>query len=131
MINLVLGDWSGDGHSKTEIVSILSNLLKNDIEKAYKKGCKKVGFDLTKDVCAEYEDMSASKEVVEALRAVGFKPEDFLEEDDDGDWSFAYNGDAFAELWLRIAQLGNPDFKYEITTHNTPNINIGGYGLYE
>lgn len=137
MINLVLGDWSGDGHSKTETVTILSNLEKKDVAKAYKKGTKKVGFNLTEEVCAEYEDNNISREQVEKLAELGIPKDAYLdsydleqdEEDSEDGFSLWTNG--FAELWLRIAQLGNPDFKYEVTTHDSPNINIGGYGMYE
>lgn len=127
-INLVVGDWSHDGHSKTETVTILSNLDKKALEKAYKKGSKKVGFDLETDVCADYEDMSMSEDISEKLKAAGIKPHDYVEEDEAG-LSFSYNHEAFATLWLDIARLGNPDLKYEITADNNTTINIGGYGL--
>lgn len=129
MINLVVGDWSHDGHNMTEQSTIKCNLTKKDLEKAYKKGCKKVGFDLTEEVCADYEDMSVSDDVIEKLRAADIKPEDFIENDDDDGWSFSYNWEAFTELWLRIAKLGNPDLEFEMCSNDSPNINIGGYGL--
>jgi len=129
-INLVLGDYSHDGHSRTDTVTIISNLEKKDVVKAYKKGCEKVGFNLTDDVCADYEDMAMPAEIAEKLKAAGIDPNDFVEVLDEN-LSFDYNGGAFAELWLRIAQLGNPDFKYKVTEDESPNINIGGYGLYE
>jgi len=128
MINLVVGDWSHDGHSMTEQSTIKCNLDKKGLEKAYKKGSKKVGFDLTEEVCEAYEDMSVSDDVVEKLRTAGIKPEDFIE-NEGGEWSFAYNWEAFTELWLRIAKLGNPNLEFEMCSNDSPNINIGGYGL--
>ncbi len=131
-ITLTLGDWSHDGHSQTEVITVKCNVDKKDLEKAYKKGTKKVGFDLTEDVCADYEDGSVSDEVIEKLRDAGIKPEDFAEKgdaDDEG-WSLAYDYEAFAGLWMRIAQLGDPDLKYEVAPTNPNNINIGGYGLF-
>jgi len=131
-ITLTLGDWSHDGHSQTDVITVRCNVDKKDLEKAYKKGTKKLGFDLTEDVCADYEDMSASADVIEKLKTAGIKPEDFIENEDEDDegWSFAYNVEAFASLWLRIAQLGDPDLKYELVETNPNNINIGGYGLF-
>ncbi len=130
MINLVVGDWSHDGHSMTEQATIKCNLEKKDLEKAYEKGSKKVGFDLTEEVCADYEDMSMPAEIVEKLKAAGIDALEYAEKDEDEeDLSFAYNWEAFVELWLRIARLGNPELKYEMSSSESPNINIGGYGL--
>jgi hypothetical protein len=53
---LVLGDWSDDGHGKTDRISITSNLDTKQIEKAYNKGAKKLGFNFVNDVANDYED---------------------------------------------------------------------------
>lgn len=129
MINLVVGDWSHDGHNMTEQSTIKCNLEKKDLEKAYKKGTKVVGFNLTEEVCADYEDMSMPAEIAEKLKVAGIDANEYVEHEDGEELSFAYNHEAFTELWLRIAQLGNPDLKYEMSSNESPNINIGGYGL--
>lgn len=132
LINLIVGDWSHDGHSMTETITISCNLDKKETVKAYKKGTKKVGFDLTDDVCSDYEDMSVDPEVIKKMREAGIRVEDFIKQyEDDSSWSFEYDATSFAEVWLQIARLGNPDLEYEINVHDSPNINIGGYGLYD
>lgn len=79
---IILGDPSGDGHGWTEVfeVEVFSNetpvtadvLLSN-----YKKNVGIVGFD-PKDICSDYEDSKWPDEVIEKLRAVGWKfPEGF------------------------------------------------------
>ncbi len=130
MINLVMGDWSADGHSQTETVTIKSNLDKKGVEDAYKSGVKKTKVDLSKDVARDYEDNIISKKIVNKLCKFGFKIEDCsndfrADEDGYGLWT-----DGYALAWLFIAQIGNPDFKYEVTNDDSPNINIGGYGLF-
>ena len=129
MINLVMGDWSGDGHSKTETVTILSNIDKRALEKAYKAGAKKTGVDFENEVAEEYEDNTISAEVVEKLAKHGFKIEDYSEDEDPSDGTYGLWTDGYSLAWLFVAQVGNPNFKYEVITDDSPNINIGGYGL--
>ena len=39
--------------------------------------------------------------------------------------------DAFCDIWLWIAKIGNPDFQYNMVHVNEPAINIGGYGFFD
>ena len=55
-INLIVGDWSGDGHTVTETVTISSNCSVDSIRLAYKEGSEILGFDLSETVCREFED---------------------------------------------------------------------------
>lgn len=130
MINLVVGDWSGDGHNKTEQSTIKCNIEKKELEKAYKKGTKKIGFDLTQEVCEEYEDMSMPITIAEKLKAAGIDPLEYAEQEEGReDMSFSYDWIAFIKLWLRIAKLGNPNLEYDMSSSDNQNINVGGYGL--
>lgn len=129
VINLTAGDESQDGHEKTETITVSCNLTKAQLEKAYRAGTKKLGFDLSADVAREYEDSSVSEGFVKKLRAAGIDPTEFLEQDD-GDWSFGYSATSFIELWLRIATLGNPSLVFEHMSETSPSIFVGGYGLF-
>lgn len=131
MINLVMGDWSGDGHSKTETVTILSNLKKADVEKAYKAGVKKTKVKFSEDVARNYEDGVITTETVAALAKHGFKIEDYSEDEEPGDRGYGLWTDGYSLAWLFVAQVGNPNFKYEVINDDSPNINIGGYGLFD
>jgi len=64
---IVLGDWSEDGHGKSEKVLIDSNIPMEEIQEAYKKSCKKTGFDFSENVCCEYEDCKISYKTFEML----------------------------------------------------------------
>lgn len=144
VISLVLGDWSGDGHSKTDTIVIMSSLNKKDVEKAYKNGTKKLGFDFINEVCEEYEDRLLPKDKLELLMKSGFKASDFgykskyeLKElkdalEDECSPGLGLWIDTFPKIYLFIVKLGNEDFKYRILEGaENPSINIGGYGLYD
>jgi hypothetical protein len=131
VVELVLGDWSGDGHKQSDKISIKSNLTDKEILKAYKAGSKKVGFDLINEVCSEYEDNRVSVEKVKALAEAGITNKMLcvdVNDEDDEDTTWSMWTDSYTELFLLIVKLGNKDFKYEYA--NSPSIDIGGYGLY-
>ncbi len=123
-INLIVGDWSGDGHTITENVTISSNCSVDSIRLAYKEGCKILGFDFSETVCREFEDRFVPEEIVEKLAEHGIKVK--LDEVID---KYELDTKSYTSLYLQIAKLGNDGFNYYIVSGQT--INIGGYGLYE
>jgi hypothetical protein len=141
MVNLVLGDWSQDGHNLTHTVTITSNLDKKALMSAYKKGVKKLDLDVQNEVAEEYEDGSLSIEQWKKLEAAGMTLEQLfanekwefdeakeaLENKED---SFGVSYESFSRIWLFTVKQGNPEFEYEIEEGESPNINIGGYGLF-
>lgn len=132
IITLVLGDWSHDGHEKTETINIRSNLLKAGIEEAYALGTEKLGFDFCKEIAADYEDNMLDNEKWEALKKLGYQDDD-LEEDgikyNEGDISLWT--DSFTDIYLFIVKLGNDEFEFEYLSEvQNPQIKIGGYGLF-
>jgi hypothetical protein len=140
LINLVVGDWSNDGHSMTETITISSNLKKKDVEKAYKKGAKKLKLDVTEDVAADYQDGYIYDDQWKKLAVVGLTLENVFDDDrlsldevtdelEDGGRYFSIHPGAFANIWLFVAQQGNPIFRFRVNNDDSPNINIGGYGL--
>lgn len=145
IINLIMGDPSGDGHGNIQYISIKSNLNKNAIQTAYEKGTKLLGFDFVDKVCADYEDNFLHKEEMNKLVKHGFNVDDlgsitsyekkealnFIKNDE----MFYSNHlrlwtDSFSNIYLFIAKLGNKNFKYKILDENDSSIDIGGYGLY-
>lgn len=135
-INLIVGDWSHDGHSMTDTIAIKSNLTKEEIKNAYKQGVKTIGIDLSKDICTEYDVCSISKEQFDKFISLGFvpswmkkyKPERLAKEFSKIDLDFI--GEFFVEMYLFTVKLGNSDFEYEIEDECENEINIGGYGLF-
>lgn len=127
---LVMGDWSDDGHGKTEDIVIKSNLTSKQLEAAYKKGVKKLGFDFSEVCCADYEDSEVPEEYQEKLLKAGladYLPEDQLE--GDGNWFDDFYTDHYMWVWMFIAHLGDPSLVWE-NAKEVNSINIGGYGLF-
>jgi hypothetical protein len=134
-INLVLGDWSGDGHCYTATITVRCNLNKEQLEKAFKAGCKKTNVDFQNDVASQYEDSTISETVIEKLSKHGFKIEDYSDDENPEEFHTGIKGyylsvDGYAAAWMFVAKIGNPELEYEDLTGNSPNINIGGYGLF-
>jgi hypothetical protein len=46
------------------------------------------------------------------------------------DKGFSIWTDSFAKIYLFIVSCGNVEFQYHIEENDSPNINIGGYGLF-
>lgn len=127
-ISLTLGDWSDDGHGKTEVFVIKSNLTSAEINDAYTFGTKILGFDLSEDVASDYEDSTISDENVQILAANGF---DMTMCSKSKKGNYHLDGETFRDVWLHIAYLGNKDFLWEaMGREQLPNLNIGGYGLF-
>lgn len=130
-IKLVVGDYSRDGHEKSTDVYISCNLTAKEIEKAYKKGVKVVGLDVRENVASEYQDSYVLKEHYEKLKKAGYT-EELEPYDNDAETStkFYINDDSFAEMFMFVAKVGNPDLEYELV-EDSDSVNVGGYGLFQ
>ena len=133
-IDLCVGDWSGDGHEKTETISIESNLTAKEINAAYKIGAKKIKFDITKKISVHHDDSTISRKQYNLLIKAGYKwqIQEFDEDPEKSKEDRINIGEPhhFACMWLFIAKLGNPDFEYNYVNSHAEVINIGGYGLF-
>jgi len=148
----VLGDWSDDGHGKTEKFLINSNKSVEEIQNAYKDSCKLTGIsfnggdDYTESgrnyksagrfqIAVDYEESKLSEDVLDVLEK--FKcPKEIIE---------YYNEEAeeynYIKLWFWFVSLSLPGLGYETIQdiNDTPYINgywnknlntTFGYGLY-
>lgn len=132
LLTLRVGDWSGDGHERTEDILVRVNKSSVDIETAYYKGVKVCEVDV-KSLVADFEEWDIPSAELRKLHRNGilrdwnFDDEESLSED----FSLLYEIDMYVEIYLRIAQLGDPDLKYEtVDTDENPVLYIGGYGLF-
>ncbi len=137
-INLVVGDWSGDGHQLTETISVKSNLMTEDIEIAHEIGCKKLKINF-KNLCRNYEDSQVPKDVWQKFTKAGLTLKDLennwtsvedLEEMLEDEGCLVIGPEIFAALYLFLAKQGNHLFEYSILEDNPNVIKIGGYGLF-
>lgn len=123
-LNLILGDWSHDGHEKTETITIKTNLSKEQIKSAYIKGSNLIGVDLIDEVAAEYEDSTLSLEYLEKFKKAGFEPN----EDMFYKGFYELDTEEYTNLYFFVLKKGNENFEYEIIENE--DIDIGGYGLF-
>jgi hypothetical protein len=119
ILSLLMGDPSGDGHGQTGTLLLLSNLSAKEVEKAYKKGAKKLGIDVRKDVAAQFEDRTISASDLQKFKDAGMAWE--------GDADFLWT-DSYAKLFLFTVKVGDPTFEYQEVKDAT--VEIGGYGLF-
>jgi len=128
-IKLVIGDWSGDGHEKTVDFIVDTNCSEEQLEEAYKKGVEVCGIDLTRNFCEEYEEDFLTEHEYKDFKELNLFDEDtkYFE------WNNKYyvTKRDFAKIWMTIAQRGNPLLDYKFVSDEFPEINIGGYGLFQ
>lgn len=130
-INFIVGDWSGDGHDKTEDVWIDSNKTIQEIKDAYDKSCEltKLTFEEKNGfygIADNYEDNELSDEVIEIFTKFNCPLLERVKNEN----NFLYP-EIFAEIWFWFVSLSLPDFEYKVVRDNTPTIRGYGYGLFE
>lgn len=145
-INVFVGDEGGDGHDKSDNITIESNISSKDLDKAYKKASKKLGFDFWNVVAVEYEDSEIPIAMLQTLRNNGypgtFENEEYYHKliakpkDKRSSWEKkdpkgpSINMDEYIDIVLFICKLGDPKFEYEIVHDDNDYWHIGGYGLF-
>lgn len=153
MINLVVGDWSNDGHGQAHTYSFEANLSQTELCEAYEKGSDIVykamddnrtfinRKDILDRVADRYESYSVPNEIAVALAKFGIKSWSYEDEQEPETRSFINydkhdnvytvgdeGSEDFAMLYMEIAKIGNPELTYKLITF--PAITIGGYGLF-
>lgn len=137
VLNLVVGDWSDDGHGKIKIFTLKCNYSKDEFMKAYKKVSEKINLDIIKNLCNKFEDNKITLNTINLLISNKIIDKDFfnLEDEDlngskkieDGDISL--DPDSFIDLIIAVVKSELKDFECEDIS-NLNKINVGGYGLF-
>jgi hypothetical protein len=122
IIQLVVGDYSADGHGRTNIFCYESNLSINEIDSAFRSGISELGFDITK-FCKGYEDNQIPQEFVDVLLSKGFDEFENCDEE-----AASLGSESYAAIYLFTAKVGNPAFEY--VEFKISKKEIGGYGLF-
>jgi len=127
IINLILGDWSHDGHGRASITTIRSNLTKPEMDEAYIVGTKKVGFSFIEEVGVDFDDYSGC--------SIDQEQTDMLEEAGVDTSCIDYSDhriyeEGFVDIYLDIVKLGDDTFEWERVSHEENHIRIGGYGIF-
>lgn len=143
---LVLGDWSNDGHGKTEKILVKTNYPVDKIQDAYKEAVKKTNITFYHkenknqiEICTQYSDNKLSVEAQEILTKFNVPFEDLIDLTDKK-YGNSLGTEEFQELWFRFVKTASlPDLEYNFPDDVAPcingywgNLNEGfGYGLYE
>ena len=146
-IKLVVGDWSFDGHEKSEnfIVEIANH---TNLKECYTKGTELLGVNFIQKFCTGYEDSYISSEFWELLKSKIKLPERVIKVVENEDY---YHNENFEDsdgyenedeelpnhcgletttvtlIYLEICKLGGLE-DYRLVEVET--IVIGGYGLF-
>ena len=132
-ITLITGDWSGDGHEKTDSVTISSNLSPKELEEAFIRGEKVIGIDFANQF-RDYESNQLPFEMIQKMSKhfdTGYDvPQDIdPSEVDSSRYDETLYSNDYVHLWLEIAKIGNPELVYEFCKTGL-TLSIGGYGLF-
>ena len=118
-INLVVGDYSGDGHDKRETITIRSNKEADETRYAFEQENETVQLE---QYCSEFEDQEFPTALISKYVST-----DLYVVDPDEEFS-EMDLDTFAEIWMGMARAGDPELV--LSVENIPEIFIGGYGLF-
>jgi hypothetical protein len=136
LIELVVGDWSKDGHNQMDkyVVQVLGVDSAEELESAYNIGCKKVGLGTLQQYCRGYEENDFPVEFIRIIDklAVGFGFVDAIEFYEsasviEGELT-SLDPDSYVLCYLVLARFGNPDIRFDIQRGSF--LHIGGHGLY-
>lgn len=159
-VKLTIGDWSRDGHEKSEYFIYSVNKDVSEIREAYKSSCKltRVQFNHGENytgldklveemcICTEYEDNQLSKKVADVLKSHGINVDIYFDDIDEEEGTGSFNPEGLAELIMEFIKLSIPDLQYKEASFkkskvdNIPPINGWwnrelncqfGYGLFD
>lgn len=135
LIYLVIGDWGGDGHDLTEKMLVRSNKNHHQLQQAFKAGVEQLGFDITK-FCSDFEEdkvpafiWNKMLELREVWEPWGnyFIPS---ETEPTGGGEVQIDKEFFTVVYLTTCKIGDESLQFELCDDDTPEIYIGGYGLF-
>lgn len=120
-----VGDWSDDGHGKTDVFILESSVEADVLKEAFTAGVKCIGHDVT-SMCEGYEENTIPEEVAQAFIDVGVS----LDEADDGEVWLA--PDALMDMIIATIKAGDPTITLEIIrcVDLVHTIGSTGYGCY-
>jgi hypothetical protein len=129
VINLEMGDDSGDGHGKTESVAIKCSHSAKELRHFYIKGCKILGEDYDEFI-EEYESSKIPYEAFKKLVEAGYDGDiASLSKDEVENGIWIWTG-FWVKIYMFIAFLGS-DKTLKWEPFKMESIDIGGYGLFQ
>lgn len=96
---LTIGDWSNDGHGRCETFIVISNKPVQESREAYFKAIEKLNFDISREVCSDYQEYELKPEVRKKFKKLGYT----IEEE--------FDPEAYAKLLLFFIKQGDPELE--------------------
>lgn len=129
IITLEVGDWSNDGHGRSEKFAFGVNADCSVVRKAYKQGKEIVGIDIA-ELCKEYDDCVIPADIMQKLFDAGFTIDGWedIDYEDVKINDYWCEPEVFCDIYIFICHKGNPELLFKPNFND--NITIGGYGLY-
>lgn len=133
---LIIGDWSDDGHGKTETLAVeYPESLEHPIGDYYKIAVESGVRDISSFV-EGYEESEVDRKVIEDIaEKIGHRIDDLwnLFDDEDDSKTVCLSWDSYSEIWILIANHGikiSGEGPNKIARIKVPMVAIGGYGLF-
>ena len=114
--HLSIGDWSGDGHGRSEDFTVASNAPVEIVREAHYKIPEVTGIDI-EGICSEYEEDEIDPETVQTLKDMGFQFEN-----SSGMGEGIVNVPEMARMWIFLLQKADPSLELEIKDEDIPNL---------
>jgi hypothetical protein len=126
-----IGDYSDDGHGKTDTFVFKTNKTKEQLDKIHKSCNTKLGFRIG-EIASDYEDNSIPRKIAKILLDQGFNLNQYIEYDEEE--NYTVDIDTLPQLWLSILKHIDPSFEYEIVDDDLvswlPWGDVPGYGCF-
>ena len=125
-VTMVVGDWSDDGHGKTQEFNFKTNRSIEELGELYEKGVEITGHDIMSH-CEDYEDRTVPCDLMQKFTELfPQEMEDFSEVETD--CTLQIWPEDFAHLVCLTIKAADPDVVFEPV--QSENWCIGGYGLF-
>lgn len=118
---ITIGDWSCDGHGRSEDFMVSSNMPVEAVREAHYKIKGATGIDI-ESICSEYEEDEIDEETVVTLKNMGFKFEN-----SSGMGDGIVNVPEMARLWIFLLQKADPTLELKIVECDTPRLQFYGF----
>lgn len=118
---IIIGDWSEDGHGRSEDFIVSSNLPVEIAREAHYRIKDVTGVDI-ENICSEYEEDEIDEETVDVLKGMGFQ---FENSSGIGDGIVSVSD--MARLWVFLLQKADPSLNLEIVDDDIPNLQFFGF----
>lgn len=130
-VELIVGDWSGDGHGKHDSIPMIVEFNDDSATKALKEAEETITKQFDIDLStwfSDYEDNKINKKDTQKLIDLGIN---INKQDIDNGELTVWLAEDFFEIWKQLIVKVNPKINIEKFIFTSFDSKCSGYGLYE